>query len=652
MHIKELLYNELIILKITEFLTILEIQNLIISLKIDVKTNLYFARECLSLLSLKPDEGKNMPQLGEDVDGSYVESDIGSDSGIGDVGYNDHGSVVDIDCDGESESTLSGASKSDANGISENEINFLAQSNGKDENMFGDLDEYMKFSSFTNEENNSEKSKKKNFKQVTDIVKSNKGKKNDCSYCIIKIGKIIHKIKKNIPLSINKIKEYLNVNNNDKVEKGETHFNKMWLYFHIRNDVIDVNNEYKNGFFKIKINNFVNRNNKLHFDIFTLYKFNGYYSSIFEIPWISVYFKLALNSICIFCNARVSKTSNCLIYDKLNLRLSNKILLDHFNKIANAHTINHLTVNENSIKIKQFFMRSKKNDRNNEENNNHIYNKRRKLGCGNNQSISSYNDHIDRNNNTFDGEEEIEFYAGEKINEFFYVKKTHVFCSECEKLMDYKSSILSVYNKISEDIELLKKLKLSKINLEIPGNVSSLCNYFFFKDKCIEFFKEISKTLQKSRKFLVKQMNNHFIFSFTITFYKYIIRPLLACKDNKILEKENIFLFGFYVKYKNLLNLFSSPRVLYVYFSFKLIFEKIKMLYSWFNNKHFVKISKRLHFETLAIIEKYNRLKTKILYTDISRYLYDHLNDDMLSNTGYSEMYVHFFQCLQNYKFV
>ncbi|KOB89306.1 hypothetical protein PFDG_04854 [Plasmodium falciparum Dd2] len=79
MKIKELLYNELIIIKITEFLTILEIQNMIISLRINVKRNIYFMRECLSLMNLDTDgydhnvSNKNTPNKNKNKNTSTTE---------------------------------------------------------------------------------------------------------------------------------------------------------------------------------------------------------------------------------------------------------------------------------------------------------------------------------------------------------------------------------------------------------------------------------------------------------------------------------------------------------------------------------------------------------------------------------------------------
>lgn len=212
-------------------------------------------------------------------------------------------------------------------------------------------------------------------------------------------------------------------------------------------------------------------------------------------------------------------------------------------------------------------------------------------------------------------------------------------------------NINSLLESIKKDYELLKKIRIIYKMIDIPSDLFCFCNYFFFKEKYITFFKNVSNDLQNLRKALKKKLTNNFILNFSINFYKFVISSLILCDEKKLFSQENIFLFGFYIKYRNILKLFSSPRCTHIYFSFNIIYQKIVKFQSFFKHKHFSKLSKVLHFDVITILEKLKHSKTKMLYKNIAVYLYQHLNDKILRKYNYDEAYAYFFQCLQRYHF-
>ncbi|CRG94011.1 conserved Plasmodium protein, unknown function [Plasmodium gallinaceum] len=568
MNLKDLLHNEIIIFKITEFLNIVEVQNLIISLRINVKTNFYFMRECLSLLYIQ-NTGKDLGEYKNKNDSNYVDTYESTNLGIDEV---------------------------------EEETNIITYDDENDEYLF---DKYNGENIIIDKKN---VDIVKNYTDDTNILENNESillhSNNN-----MKKRTNFYEINKQNYMAVHEIKRNLNYDNEKDKYKD---FYKYWLYLHLSNEIIDIKKEL-DTFFNIKKNMPVNRNNKLHFDIFQIFKFKGNYYSFFDVPWISIYFEYSLNAICCFCNIKVDVNSTCVFSENFDLCVSNKKLLNYFNEINDDDYNNINDSYENHF---------------NNINNNEDYEytaKRRKC------------------NNTL--------YYEKNDNEFSIIRKTHIFCDDCVKLLDYRLNLSTIFEAIKKDYDLLKKLNIINKTFKLPRSLFCICNYFFFKDKYITFFKKVSNNLQNHRKTLKKKLVNNFIFSFSLNFYKFVIRPLLLCDDKGIFSQESIFLFGFYIKYKNLLKLFSSPRIIHIYFSFNVIFEKIKKLQHFYKHKYFSRLSKVLHFDVIAIIEKLKCSQSKKIYKDLSKHIYNYLSEEVLLKTSYDEIYKYFFQCVQKYKF-
>ncbi|KMZ92374.1 hypothetical protein PVMG_03729 [Plasmodium vivax Mauritania I] len=748
MNIKDLLHNEIIIIKITEFLTILEIQNLIISLRINVKTNLYFMNECLSILMDKEYTGE---EEGEDAkensgENNKVERNEGEPPPSADIArsnvsanQNDRRSPF-----GENETREGNPNWSSAAAHNEppptGEVIDLAAYEEERSHNLGQP---------PNEEATKQKTK---FKQ--------RKYKNFYEKNVKRVGNM-RSIRECLKIDFySRGKRPLHSGNPQK--EGIKRFRKIWLYTHLFHEIIDLKKKFKNGFLKINNNEVVQRNRTKRFDLFQLFKINGKFYSIFDAPWVSVYFQFCLNAICVFCQQKVDRNTLCVFAEKINLTVSNKLLLNYFNHIIKSGERNlHVNKEGNSCQVisdqppegggagelgeppqkrKKISVDSaedcyelecaslkgqasgddwdhdvRKEDTadtrswrasvdnlplGGESTTISMKDAKGSFMGGHNDSCSlrGANDSFsmvdtegslslrdmgsrfslkDTNDSTswggrstFGGiswqgtNDDAPFHSHSRSQnqpheelvqireEFLAVRKTHIFCDDCSRILEYRMNIKSIFEALKKDYELLKKLKIMTKTFKIPKHLFCMCNYFFFKDKYILYFKKVSNNLQSLRKILKKKLINNFIFTFSLNFYKFVIRALLTCDDKKIYHSEDIFLFGFYVKYRNLLNMFNSPRIIYVYYSFHVILEKIKKLQLLFSHRHFLKLTHDLHFDVVAIIEKLKRADAKRIYRGISKYIYDSVNEDMLSTSSYEELYVHFFQCVKNYRFV
>ncbi|ETB61087.1 hypothetical protein YYC_02019 [Plasmodium yoelii 17X] len=716
MSIRGMLDNELIILKITEFLNIREIQNLIISLNINVKTNVYFMRECLSLIDIKIGN-KN------EINNSEIETDNIMDSNISKIEENNDSENVNnlfsqtfnyIDIETNSDASTYGSVTFDDPNKNDNSFfhNYEWENDGiyniipnfddnnYDDNNYEDNNyednkyednKYFETLDTINSQNTNfntiEKKKKKIkyiknklpfeniFEKDLNDIPENSYENDFCRKFFSAINIDYTKVSKKHIKYILEIKNSLIKNqekNSDNNNQIENEFNHIWLYMHMRNPIIDINKQYKNSFYKININNYCHKNNKIQFDVFGIYKYNDRYYTFNDIPWIDIYFQLCLNSICSFCNIKLDQNSNCIFSEKITLEASNRILLKYFNSKCKD-----ISINENPL-INQVDTSPKNNNNDNSNDNNDNNSNGNLASFENNEIIKSddncdeivpfddiFNESITPKKRKLDYLNEYDKIDNQSKNEypdnkfeiennntdFFFIKKTHIFCDECYKLVSYKSDIKPVFEIIIEDYNLLLKLNLVENIINFPKDLFCICNYFFLKDRYIDFFRELSIKLQGLRKQLIKKLINNFIFSFTLNFYKYIIKPLILCDEDKITNQESFFLVGFYIKYKNLLKLFNSPRITYVYYSFNIIFQKIKTLQIYYNNKFFMKVSRSLHFDVITFLEKYKKSQARGLYRNVSRYIYDRINYDIMSKNNYAEIYDYFFRCLREYKF-
>ncbi|ANQ09111.1 Uncharacterized protein PCOAH_00032400 [Plasmodium coatneyi] len=742
MNIKDLLHNEIIIIKITEFLTILEIQNLIISLRINVKTNLYFMNECLSILMDKEYTGEGEGEVEDAKENSGVKDNVErtgeeappssaiAGSNLGE-NQNDRRSPF------EENETLEGNPNSSSTSVQNEphqngEVIDLVTYEEECANNLG----HPPLEEATKRKTKSKQRKYKNFYE-----------KN------VKKVSIMRPIRECLNIHFySKGKRPLQNTNSPK--EGKRWFRKIWLYIHLYHEIIDLKKKFKKGFFKIKNNEMVPKRKTKRFDPFQLFKINEKFYSTFDAPWVSIYFQFCLNAICIFCQQKVDKNSLCVYSEKINLTVSNKLLLNYFNHIIKSGERNiHVNRQDNNgqaitdqpteggvdelgeppQKRKKISIDSSEDcyeldcesikgqhrgeDSDNdvpkednadarssrgsvdnlpeEEKSNTISMKDAKGffmedhngSCFLNGAMDSISmedtegslimrdmdGHIpwkDANDSTSCGggstfggiswqgtnddaphhqqhEQHIQIRE-----EFLAVRKTHIFCDDCSRILEYRMNIKSIFEALKKDYELLEKLKIMSKTFKIPKHIFCLCNYFFFKDKYIVYFKKVSNNLQSLRKILKKKLIDNFIFTFSLNFYKFVIRALLTCDDKEVYRFEDIFLFGFYVKYKNLLSMFNSPRIIYVYYSFHVILEKIKKLKLLFSHKHFLKLTHDLHFDVVAIIQKLKRSDAKRIYTGISKYIYENVNEEIFSKSSYEELYMHFFQCVKNYKFV
>lgn len=741
MNIKDLLHNEIIIIKITEFLTILEIQNLIISLRISVKTNLYFMNECLSILMDKvytgEDEEEDVKEnsgVRDNVERNALQLPPSSTIVISNLTANQNDQHSLFDENETSERNSNSTSTAVHNELYQNgEIIDLVTYEEERVNNLAErpLEEGIKGKT---------KSKKKKYKNFYE--------KN------VKKVVIMRTIREYLNIQFYSKRKRQLLQNTNSTNEGKRQFRKIWLYIHLYHEIIDLKKKFRNGFLKIKNNQMVHKNRTKRFEPFQLFKINGNFYSIFDAPWVSVYFQLCLNAICIFCQQKVDRNSLCIFSEKINLTVSNKLLLNYFNHIIKSGESNLHVNKENSItqaitdtpleggigefgehpqkrkktsvdSIEDCYkldcashygehggddsdkdMRKQDNEDTRssresvdnlplEEKSNIISMKNVKASmigghndsfslCGANDSISMEDkeDSIilrdmdgrlslrDTNDSTSCGEGStfggfswqstsddapFQHENAERIQireEFLAVRKTHIFCDDCSRILEYRMNIMSIFEALKMDYELLQKLKIMTKTFKMPKHLFCMCNYFFFKDKYILYFKKVSSNLQSLRRILRKKLIDNFIFTFKLNFYKFVIRTLLTCDDKEVYRNEDIFLFGFYIKYRNLLSMFNSPRIIYMYYSFHVILEKIKKLQILFSHKHFLKLTHALHFDVIAIIEKLKRSDAKRIYRDISKYIYDNVNEDMLSRSTYEELYVYFFQCVKNYKFV
>ncbi|CAA9988889.1 conserved Plasmodium protein, unknown function [Plasmodium knowlesi strain H] len=741
MNIKDLLHNEIIIIKITEFLTILEIQNLIISLRINVKTNLYFMNECLSILMDKV-------YTGEDE-----EEDVKENSGVRD---NVERNALQLPPSSTIVISNLTANQNDQHSLFDENETSERNSNSTSTAVHNELyqnGEIIDLVTYEEERVNNlaERPLEEGIKRKT---KSKKKKYKNFYEKNVKKVVIMRTIREYLNIHFYSKRKRQLLQNTNSTNEGKRQFRKIWLYIHLYHEIIDLKKKFRNGFLKIKNNQMVHKNRTKRFEPFQLFKINGNFYSIFDAPWVSVYFQLCLNAICIFCQQKVDRNSLCIFSEKINLTVSNKLLLNYFNHIIKSGESNLHVNKENSStqaitdnpleggtgefgghpqkrkktsvdSIEDCYKldcashygehggddsdkdmskednedtRSSRESVDNlplEEKSNIISMKNVKGSMigGHNDSFSlcDANDSIsmedkedsiilrdmdgrlslrDTNDSTSCGEGStfggfswqstnddapFQHENAERIQireEFLAVRKTHIFCDDCSRILEYRMNIMSIFEALKKDYELLQKLKIMTKTFKMPKHLFCMCNYFFFKDKYILYFKKVSSNLQSLRRILRKKLIDNFIFTFKLNFYKFVIRTLLTCDDKEVYRNEDIFLFGFYIKYRNLLSMFNSPRIIYMYYSFHVILEKIKKLQILFSHKHFLKLTHALHFDVIAIIEKLKRSDAKRIYRDISKYIYDNVNEDMLSRSTYEELYVYFFQCVKNYKFV
>ncbi|EWC86576.1 hypothetical protein PFNF54_04592 [Plasmodium falciparum NF54] len=739
MKIKELLYNELIIIKITEFLTILEIQNMIISLRINVKRNIYFMRECLSLMNLDTDgynhnvSNKNTPNKNKNKNTSTTEPLLLSSS----VNL-----TTDIDDYVHNATSYVG----DQHFLQQEGLNLITYDDEYDEYIFNDYNEGgNNVDNVNNFDNVNNIDNVNNFDNDNNMYNySNHDIYNNTSYYNTRadenfdenfmyntkyshyedtLNDMTHLMSTYTDNNINyyetnktnfgalyEIKKYLNFFEQEKEGHVQKCFNNVWIYIHLKNELIDIKKNLETYFMRIKMNTQVNRNKRIRIDIFQLFKYNHTYYSFYDMPWVSIYYDFFLNSICTLCNIKLDHRSICLFSEKFNLIQTNDKLLKYINSMSddivsnrkNEKKRDHQKVDmlfgedverEKTKKKTDMINNDNKNDSNNYDNNNdsnNYDNKNDSNNYDNKNDSNNYDNKNDSNNydnkndsNNYDNKNDSNNYDNmynlhddynqhqetlaeiklnkdifsckNKINtydeEFIFIRKTHIFCEECTKIIDYKMNINSLLESIKKDYELLKKIRIIYKMIDIPSDLFCFCNYFFFKEKYITFFKNVSNDLQNLRKALKKKLTNNFILNFSINFYKFVISSLILCDEKKLFSQENIFLFGFYIKYRNILKLFSSPRCTHIYFSFNIIYQKIVKFQSFFKHKHFSKLSKVLHFDVITILEKLKHSKTKMLYKNIAVYLYQHLNDKILRKYNYDEAYAYFFQCLQRYHF-
>ncbi|CAC9699255.1 conserved Plasmodium protein, unknown function [Plasmodium sp. DRC-Itaito] len=734
MKIKELLYNEIIIIKITEFLTILEIQNMIISLRITVKTNIYFMRECLSLMNLDTygyyHNVSNKNTTNKNKNASTVEpllsSSVNLTTDIDDYVHNATSYVDDqpflqqdglnvITYDDEYDEYIyndynqGGNSNHIMDNVNNNNNNNNNNDNDNNNNNYNN----------NNNNNNNNNYNNNNMNNLNNIYNySNRDIYNNTSYYNAQtdenidedfmnntkyshyehtLNDMTHLITTYTDNNINyyetnetnfgalyEIKKYLNFFEHEKEGHVQKCFNNVWIYIHLKNEPIDIKRNLETYFMGIKRNTTVNRNKRIRIDIFQLFKYNHTYYSFYDIPWVSVYYDFFLNSICTLCNIKLDHRSICLFSEKFNLMQTNEKLLKYINSMSDDIVSNiqtekkrdHANVDmvfgEDTERKKKKKTDMINNDSNNYNNSDYIIDNNNNNDSNNDSNNYNNSDYIiDSNNNNMhnfhhDYNKHQETLAEIKLNEdifsctnkintydeeFIFIRKTHIFCEECTKIIDYKMNINSLLESIKKDYELLKNIRIIYKTIDIPSDLFCFCNYFFFKEKYITFFKNVSNDLQNLRKALKKKLTNNFILNFSINFYKFVISSLILCDEKKLFNQENIFLFGFYIKYRNILKLFSSPRCTHIYFSFNIIYQKIVKFQSFFKHKHFSKLSKVLHFDVITILEKLKHSKTKMLYKNIAVYLYQHLNHKVLRKCNYDEAYAYFFQCLQRYHF-
>ncbi|SOV81573.1 conserved Plasmodium protein, unknown function [Plasmodium sp. gorilla clade G3] len=779
MKIKELLYNEIIIIKITEFLSILEIQNMIISLRINVKTNIYFMRECLSLMNLDtygydynvsnrntPNKNKNTTtteplllsssvNLTTDIDDfvhnatSFVDDQpflqqdglnlITYDDEYDEYIFNDYNEGGNSNHIMDNMDNVNNVNNIDSvnNLYNVNNVNNIDSVNNlyNVNNMFNmnNMDNIYNYSNHDIYNNTSYYNQQTDEKIDENFIYNTKYSHyedtlNDITHLITTYtDNYINNYETNKTNfgAPNEIKKYLNFSEQEK--EGHVHkcFNNVWIYIHLKNELIDIKKNLETYFMRIKTNTPINRNKRIRIDIFQLFKYNRTYYSFYDIPWVSIYYDFFLNSICTLCNIKLDHRSMCLFSEKFTLVQTNDKLLKYIYSMSDDILSNIQTEKKReNTKVDMVFgeeaERKKKkkktdiinnysnddsnndgsnnNDSNNDGSNNNDNNND---GSNNNDSNNNDSNNNDSNNNDSNNDDnnndinndinndnnndsnndnsndniynlhhdynkhqetlaEIQlnediFSCKNKTNtydeEFLFIRKTHIFCEECTKIIDYKMNINSLLESIKKDYELLKNIRIINKMIDIPSDLFCFCNYFFFKEKYITFFKNVSNDLQNLRKTLKKKLTNNFILNFSINFYKFVISSLILCDEKKLFSQENIFLFGFYIKYRNILKLFSSPRCTHIYFSFNIIYQKIVKFQSFFKHKHFSKLSKVLHFDVITILEKLKHSKTKMLYKNIAVYLYQHLNDKILRKCNYDEAYTYFFQCLQRYHF-
>ncbi|KYN97409.1 hypothetical protein PGSY75_1365300 [Plasmodium gaboni] len=700
MKIKELLYNELIIIKITEFLSILEIQNMIISLRINVKTNIYFLRECLSLMHLDTYgydhnvSNKNTPNKNINISTTeplLLSSSVNLTTDIDDYVHNATSYVEDqpflqqegfnlITYDDEYDEYIFNDYNGDNNNNDINNYNNNNNNNYSVDNMHNvdsmnslynynnhDIYNNTNYYNEQNDENfnyNTKYSHYENtFNDMTHLITTHRD--NNINY---------YDTNKTNFGALYEIKKYLNFFEQEKEGHVKKCFNNVWMYIHLKNELIDIKKNLETYFMRIKTNTPINRNKKIRIDIFQLFKYNHKYYSYYDMPWVSIYYDFFLNSICTLCNIKLDHTSICLFSENFNLIQTNDKLLNYINSmsddivssIKNEKKRDHEKVDmvyEEDIEKKKkkktdtikYHNNNKSDSDINVDNNNNNSNNYNNNECNNDNIYNHQHDYnIDENIAEIKLNEDI-FSCQNKTNtydeEFIFIRRTHIFCEECTKIIDYKMNINSLLESIKKDYELLKSIRIINKIIDIPSDLFCFCNYFFFKEKYITFFKNVSNDLQNLRKALKKKLTNNFILNFSINFYKFVISSLILCDEKKLFSQENIFLFGFYIKYRNILKLFSSPRCTHIYFSFNIIYQKIVKFQSFFKHKHFSKLSKVLHFDVITILEKLKHSKTKMLYKNIAVYLYQHLNHKILSKCNYDQAYTYFFQCLQRYHF-
>ncbi|KAI4837078.1 hypothetical protein MKS88_003546 [Plasmodium brasilianum] len=761
MNIKELLYNEIIIIKITEFLTILEVQNLIISLGIKVKRDIYFMRECLSLLSIRKDGKQTVSKSienNETCDNNTNGSNTYNNNTYNNNTYNNNTYNNNTYNNNTYNNNTYNNSTYNNNTYNNNTYNNNTYDNNTynnntyDNNTHVNLSENFDFADPVNEaaniitfdelnnnseyslgnssdinfhysvhENNDNYEDEKTYEGLTNSEKDlthcrkdgNKcGDKNyyerDTHLFMPPSTSIIDPfgIDKEKFLDYYEIRQCLYCNNNEKEEEGSKKmFMNYWLFLHLRKEVVDIKKEIAEGFSKITVDHPVYRNNEINIDIFLLYKFEGKYYYIFDMPWMSIYYQLCLNAICLYCSAKVDNNSACIFAEKFSLYISNMWLLSYLKELNESKEKNSDTKNRHSLEEKIDTQQPEKDvrtndkeqigftvtnghssgDKNNnvnsnsnsDDNNNNsngnsnahdnghnsksffdteFGNADSDSDCGADINGSDYgSDYRDNDDSYYDNSNNNNkknlYYNNDRQREFVVIRKIHVFCESCTKLLEYRSNVDSLLETIKKDYELLKKIKLTSKTFKIPKDLFCLCNYFFFKDKYIVFFKKISTNLQAFRKMLREKLINNFIFSFTLNFYKFVIRYLLLCDDRKLYKQENIFLFGFYVKYENLLKMFNSPRITLMYFSFNVISKKIQKLQLCYRNKQFLRVSRSLHYDVVAIIEKLKNIHRKSVYKHFSMYMYDNMNSNILSKTSYEDIYNYFFKHVQSFKF-
>lgn len=436
--------------------------------------------------------------------------------------------------------------------------------------------------------------------------------------------------------SLSGMDEIDDITSEEKKEAKHT-FSNIWTYFHTISGPTDVKQKF-NHFFEKDVSEKIYKNYvNVKYDFFQIYMYKDRYYCFLDLPWKHIYFNLNLNSICVNCNEKVLDTSNCIQGENISLLQASKTLLNYYMGFTGTQKEEEKGNKKDYVldidgSVKETESKQQQNLTNNDSEEDCKRRKRRY-----------------EKNDTNSNDKTLEIIPKQKIKkikidmnqEFQLIKMTHVLCEKCLNVLEYKHEHKDLLQSIKDDMNVAQEYGLLKKNYKNFQGVSFVSNYLILKIDMSDYILKSALILKDC----VEKLRDHYrsIFVLSSNYYDNVIKLLLSCNDKRIRACKNFFINAFYVKHKNTLQLFFSPRVTFVKHSFLILEKQLPPFLLFFKYPYFCKLSKQLSADaTKLIIKNISAQKLNELYDALSLHLYSFLNEKVFETNTFKEAYIYF----------